>query len=496
MARLSYGRALTRLVEAEGDALAVVDDVASITRHDLDRASNRLARSYADLGVAPGDFVTIALPNGIDFFLACLAVWKLGATPNPVSAEMPAAERAGIIERARPRLVVGVDPGELPEGDWDPDGREAIASLPAGTRPDDSVSDAPLPDRIAPHVRAMASGGSTGRPKLIVLKEPAEYDPENPSPLFKARRAVLVPGPLYHAAPFSSAWQGLLGGARIVVMARFDPARCLELIERHRVDRVFFVPTMMQRILRLPEAERTRRDLSSLDFVLTGGAPCPQWVMRAWIEWLGPDRLYEAYGPSERIGGTTISGREWLAHPGSVGRPLSGGRIRILDPDGRELPPGQMGEIFMLPAGGPGSTYRYVGATTQTRVDGWESVGDMGYLDDDGYLYLGDRRSDMILCGGRNIYPAEIEAAVEAHAAVRSCAVIGLPDDDLGQRIHAIVEVDRRNPVGDEELRAHLKSLLVGYKTPRSFEYVDRPLRDEAGKVRRAALRAARIESS
>jgi bile acid-coenzyme A ligase len=215
--------------------------------------------------------------------------------------------------------------------------------------------------------------------------------------------------------------------------------------------------------------------------------------MRAWIEWLGPDVMNEAFGPSERIGGTFITGREWLEHPGSVGRSMGAG-LRIVDPEtGRELPPGEMGEIWALPATGSGSTYRYIGAEARRDAEGWESVGDMGWLDEDGYLYLGDRRSDMILTGGRNVYPAEVEAALEEHPAVRSSCVIGLPDEDLGSVVHAIVETAEE--VSDEALEAHVAERLAGYKRPRSYERVDHPLRDEAGKVRRSALRAERVAS-
>ena len=303
---------------------------------------------------------------------------------------------------------------------------------------------------------------------------------------------MVVPGPLYHAVPFSAAWQGLFAGSLVVLMTRFDASECLASIERHRADRIHLVPTMMQRIWKLPEAERTGRDLSSLEFVMTGGAPCPAWLMRAWIDWLGPDVMHEAFGPSERIGGTFISGREWLDHPGSVGKPMAGTEMRILDPDTlKDLPAGEMGEIFCLPPTGPGSTYRYVGATARRTGDGWESVGDMGYLDADGYLYLGDRRSDMILTGGRNVYPAEVEGALDEHPAVRSSCVIGLPDDDLGSRVHAIVELAAA--VDDETLRAHAAERLMGYKVPRSFERVDEPLRNDAGKMRRSALREERL---
>jgi bile acid-coenzyme A ligase len=482
VARISYGRRATELAQRDPGAVAFVCEERVLTRGELESRANRLARAYAGLGVSAGDLVTIGLPNGLEWLLACLATWKLGAVPNPVSARLPRAERAAIVERANPPLVVGVPAEEA-------GGRSCV---PAGFAADPGLSDAPLPDVTPPHERALASGGSTGQPKLILPMNPGSYDPEAPSAHFHAKRAVVVPGPLYHAVPFSASWQGFFGGAQVVLMTRFDASRCLELIERHRADRVHFVPTMMLRIWRLPEAERLGRDLSSLEYVMTGSAPVPAWLMRAWIEWLGPDRMHEAFGPSERIGGTVITGREWLAHPGSVGRPTGGAAFEIRDPEGgQRLSPGQMGEIFMRPAAGPGTTYRYLGAESQRGPDGFESVGDMGSLDKDGYLYLGDRRSDMILCGGRNVYPAEVEAALDEHPAVRSSCVIGLPDDDLGSRVHALVELG--SPVGDEELREHVGKRLVYYKVPRSFERVDHALRDDAGKVRRSALRQERL---
>jgi bile acid-coenzyme A ligase len=451
------------------------------TRGALERRATRLARAYAARGVRAGSLVTLALPNGIELFEACLATWKLGATPNPISARLPELERRALVELAAPALLVGAPPGEYGEA----------PSVPAGFEPDAALSDAPLPDVVPAHARAMTSGGSTGRPKLIVDLAPALCDPDVPENGMRAGGTTLVPGPLYHAGPFITAWQQLLCGGRVVVMERFDAALALELIERHRVEWVLFVPTMMQRIWRLPEAERARRDLSSLRRVMCTGAPSPAWLKRAWIEWLGPERVFEAYGGSERIAGTQISGTEWLAHPGSVGRPTGGRRVRVLRPDGSECEPGEVGEVFMMPAAGPGTTYRYVGADATKTADGWESLGDLGWLDADGYLYLADRKTDMILVGGANVYPAEIEAALDAHPAVRSSAVIGLPDDDLGQRLHAIV--DAIAPVSEDELREHLAAHLARSKLPRSFEFVREPLRDDAGKVRRSALREARL---
>jgi bile acid-coenzyme A ligase len=201
--------------------------------------------------------------------------------------------------------------------------------------------------------------------------------------------------------------------------------------------------------------------------------------------------VHELYAGTEAQGITTITGSEWLDHRGSVGKPQLGSQIKILAEDGRELPPREVGEVYMRPAGGQGSTYHYIGATAKSR-EGWESLGDMGYLDEEGYLYLADRQSDMILCGGANIYPAEVEAAIDAHPAVRSSAVLGLPDEELGQVVHAVVDIADYD-LDLDSLREHLAQRLVRYKIPRTFELVRTPLRDDAGKVRRSALRNERV---
>jgi len=269
MALISYGQRLTELAEQEPDRPALVCEGETLTRAELESRACRLARAYAERGVAAGQIVTLVLPNGIELMTACMATWKLGAVPNPISERLPRIEQEAIVEQADPGLIVGVEPENT-------GGRP---SVPAGFVPDAALSDAPLPERVPPHERALASGGSTGKPKLIIPKNPGAYDPETASPLFKARRAVLVPGPLYHAVPLSAAWQGIFAGCLVVLMRRFDASLCLELIEQYRVDRVSFVPTMMLRIWRLPEAERLARDVSSLEFVMTGGAPCPAWLM-------------------------------------------------------------------------------------------------------------------------------------------------------------------------------------------------------------------------
>lgn len=484
MPEMSMARAIGWLADQAPDRPAITHEDRTISRRELDLASNRLARAYAELGVGQDDLVTIALPNGIEHYLAAIACWKLGATPQPVSARLPFVEREAIVELARPKLVVGVEPGA--HGD--------VRCLPAGFEADAGLDDGPLPDAVARAWKAPTSGGSTGRPKIIVAGEPSVIDPDKLVFCGQQPYGVqLVPGPLYHNAPFAFSCRALCSGCHLVVMSRFDAEGALRLIEEHRVDWMLMVPTMMQRIWRLPEDTRTAFDLSSLNAILHLAAPCPAWLKEAWIEWLGGERIWELYAGTEAQGVTIIRGDEWLGHRGSVGRPEPG-TMRVLGDDGEELPAGEVGEIFMRPVGGPGSTYRYIGAEAKSRDGGWESLGDMGRMDADGYLYLADRQTDMILSGGANIYPAEVEAAIDACPGVRSSCVIGLPDEDLGARVHGIVDA----PAGDvtaEALLEHLSERLARYKIPRTLEFVTDPVRDDAGKVRRSQLRAERVSA-
>jgi len=251
---------------------------------------------------------------------------------------------------------------------------------------------------------------------------------------------------------------------------------------------------MMMRIMRLPEAERTRHDLSGLRTVWHWGAAMPPALKEAWHAWLGAERIWELYGGTEGIGTTIINGRDWEARRGSVGQPVQD-TLQIRDDAGTLLPAGSIGEIWARPAGGPGSTYRYLGAEARVAADGYETLGDFGWLDADGYLYIADRRTDMIVSGGANIFPAEVEGELMAHPGIEGAVVIGLPDDDLGAAAHAIVQRDRA--WAEALTRAQLVEFLAGrlsrYKIPRTFEFTDQPVRDEAGKVRRAALRADRV---
>jgi bile acid-coenzyme A ligase len=483
MAATSFPQRLRDLAGAHPDRPAVTcgDEVA--TYAELVERIDDLACELRDLGVTERRMVTIALPNSVEWFVAFAAAWRLGATPQPVSARLPQREIDAIVELADPAVVIGVDDGTVPGRTTLPVGHRAPAR-PAGTD---------LPDVVSAEWKAPTSGGSTGRPKLIVSGDPAVIDTEVPSPLlFDATGPMVMPGPLYHNGPLIWSVQAVLHGNGVVVLPRFDPEATLAAIQRHRAEVVYVVPTMMKRIWRLPEDVRSSYDLSSLKVLWHLAEPCPEWLKQVWIDWLGPERIFELYGGTEGQTSTVITGVEWLAHRGSVGRPATG-TVQITDADGNELPAREMGEVWLRSLRDT-PTYRYVGAVPRTREGGWESLGDMGWLDEDGYLYLGDRAADMILSGGANIYPAEVEFAIQEHPQVRSVAVIGLPDDDKGNVVHAIIEADAGS-IDEAELRSFLADRLVSYKIPRSFEIVAEALRDDAGKVRRSALRAARIGS-
>jgi bile acid-coenzyme A ligase len=366
MASMSIGRIIGWLAEQAPGRPAITFEDHTVTRLELERRTNRLARAYEELGVRQDDLVTIALPNGIEFYESALAIWKLGATPQPVSARLPQHEREAIVELADPKLVVGAEPGTL----------DRRTVLPAGFQPDPLLSDAPLPERTARYWKAPISGGSTGRPKLIVAADPGELDPEQGLFQMLPNRAQLVPEPLYHNAPFTTSMLGLFTGNHIVVLPRFDALRTLECIERYRIDFLVLVPTMMHRIWRLGDEVRKRFDLSSLRIMVHMAAPCPGWLKEAWIDWLGPDRVHELYAGTELQSVTWITGAEWLEHRGSVGKSLSGGRMKIVDEHGHEAPRGSIGEIYMRPDAGPGTTYHYIGAEPKS-LDGWESLGDI-----------------------------------------------------------------------------------------------------------------------
>jgi bile acid-coenzyme A ligase len=465
------------------DTIAISHGSDTLTWEQLESGANRRARAFAAKGVKPGDFVAIGLPNGNAFFETSFAVWKCGATPTSLSWRLPRGEAAAVLDILKPSLVVGG------EADWN-----APVSLPVSFVPD-GFSSEPLTAPIARYWKAMTSGGSTGRPKVILDHQPAVTDTAaEPALLIPRGASLLNPGPLYHNAPFILSHFALFAGGRLTGMVKFDAEETLRLIDAQRVQWVNFVPTMMHRIWSLPASVRSAYDLSSLEIVFHMAAPMPPWLKEKWIAWLGPEKIYELYGGTERQGRCVISGVEWLQHKGSVGKIDESCKLRVIDADGKDVASGESGEIFFLPNDGAGCTYHYLGAEPKRRPDGWESLGDIGRLDADGYLYLGDRLADMVLRGGANIYPAEVEAAVTAHPDVRSCVVVGLPDPEFGQHVHAILELDAATDAQAvaDSMADFLADRLSRCKQPESYEALSIGLRDDSGKVRRALLRDER----
>jgi bile acid-coenzyme A ligase len=469
---------LAALAQQAPDAPAVTCRGRTVTRAELDATTNRLARAYSELGVGQDDYVTITVPNSIEWISAAIACWKLGAVPQPLSPAMPDEELAAILDLRERALLVGR-----------PDPRGRTPHVDPDFTPDPALSDAPLPEAVSPVWKAMASGGSTGRPKLIETGGDSRVSALLGFPLGMEENEVqLISVPMSHNTGFTVAVAGLLLGHHLVVMPRFDPHEFLSLITEHRVSFVATVPTIMQRLLPVHRADPDAYDLRTIRRFWHLAAPCPPAVKEAWIDLVGPEAVWELYGGTELQALTFISGDQWLTHRGSVGVVVAG-EMKVFDDDGNECPPGQVGEIYMRPAPGSPPTYRYIGATAKTRDGGWESIGDLGWFDEDGFLYLSDRRVDMFTVGGKNTYPAEIENALNEHPDVLSSLVVGVPHDDLGQVPHALVQAAPGSGLDADAVVAHLSERLEPHKVPRTVEFVDRPLRDDAGKARRSAVR-------
>jgi bile acid-coenzyme A ligase len=448
-----------------------------LTWTELDRRSSQLAGALRDeRSLGHGGRLALGLPNTPQLVLGALAAWKLGAVPVPLRWDLPDWER----QRLRDVVEAKV---HLDESD--------LAWID-GTA-DREVPD--LPDVVSPSMNGICSSGSTGTPKVIVLSWPAVYNDVFSTPMVELwhpvprPQVILVLSPMYHTNGFATLLS-LLGGDQLVLLQRFDAARVVDLVERRRVSTFTATPTMLKRIADVPGLEE--RDLSSIEWILQGAAPMPPSLVDRWARLIGPERIIMAYGMTEAIGLTALRGDEWQQHRGSVGRGLRGTEIRILDPAGEELAPGEVGDIYLRSPSYGGSTYLGASPMPETR-DGFATVGDMGRLDDDGYLYLADRRVDLIVSGGANVYPAEVETALIDHPGIADVVVIGLRDDEWGRRVHAVIEPrDPSSPPTLDDIAAFAKERLAAYKVPKSIEIVDALPRTAATKVNRGVMVAER----
>ena len=483
----------------------------------------RAAGGLQQLGVREGDTIALMSRNQPALLVAMLAARTLGAYFCAINWHFKADEAGYILADSAAKALVAdrdllarIAPGV-------PSSIAAAARL--AIRPEPSVCEAygldaaalelpagcvaweawlPAQPRYAGPPRAARgfvpyTSGTTGRPKGVRRLPPA---PADAAPLAAANAALLeavfgiqpdsrclIAAPLYHSAPSSYALFAAARGAWLRIEPRFDAAGLLAAIERHRVTHLYLVPTMMHRLLRLPEPIRAARDLSSLRFVLTTGAPCPAQTKRAMIDWLGPI-VHEAYAASELGWVTAIGPHDALDHPGSVGRALLDARLRVVGEDGRECPPGTPGRIYARQPAYPDFTYvNLPEARAQVELDGLVSVGDVGYLDEGGWLHLCDRAADMVLSGGVNIYPAEIEAALASLPGVADSAVFGIPDDEYGEALLAVVERQPGASLDADAVRRHLSERLADYKVPRRVEFAERLPREETGKIFKRRLR-------
>ena len=478
----------------------------TVTYGDLEARSNQGAQLFRSLGLAVGDHIAIMMENHPAFFTLCWAAQRAGLYYTAISYRLQEEEVAYIVEDCEARVFItthaqrdlaGRLAGRLNVhrfmldgtiegfGSWE----DAVAAQPATPIADETEG-----------ADMLYSSGTTGRPKGI--KVPLSGEPLGSAggllgltqALYQMDENVryLSPAPLYHSAPLRYNMAVMRHGGTSVIMERFDPEEALALIEKHQLTHGQFVPTMFVRMLKLPEADRLRYDVSSLKVAIHAAAPCPVPVKQAMMDWWGPV-IHEYYAGTEGNGFCAAGPQEWLAHPGTVGRPLLGA-VHICDDDGRELPPGETGTIYFS----DGGTFEYHNDPDKTADSqhpsqrGWTTLGDMGYLDDDGFLFLTDRKTFMIISGGVNIYPQEVENLLVTHEKVADVAVFGVPNEEFGEEVKAVVQpisMALAGPELAEELIAFCRANLAHLKCPRSVDFEAELPRHPTGKLYKRLLR-------
>lgn len=481
-------------------------DGAAVPMDAFGAAVSRAAGGFDALGVREGDVVCLMFRNHPAFLAAQLAARRLGAYTCPINWHFKAEEAGWILRDSGAKLLVAQSdllaqiaeglPAGLPVVDAGaPDGLEA----PAWNRWVEAQPAYAGPARVA-RASMPYTSGTTGRPKGVRRMAPQADEAERAAALLgrnvktvyglEPGVRALLPAPLYHSAPNMYALQALLQGAALYLESRFDPERVLERIAQARIQRAYLVPTMFARLLKLPEAVRRRYDVSSIEFVITMGSPCAPELKRAMIEWWGPV-IHESYAASELGLVTFIHAEEALRKPGSAGRPIDGVRLSILDPGGHALPAGETGLVYARQDGYADFTYNNNDAARRSLEKGglW-TLGDMGWLDEDGYLFLSDRAVDMVISGGVNIYPAEIEGVLITMPGVADCAVFGIPDAEFGEVLAAAVQPMPGTALTGDAVRTWLGARIANYKVPRVVAFHEALPREDSGKLFKRRLRA------
>ena len=478
-----------------------------VTFAELDAKANQIAQLLRASGIETGQHIAMMLKNCREFIEVVFGCSRAGVVFTPISTHLKNEETAYIINNCNARLfIASASLGDVateaaehaPEllrkfivggetagfEDW----QSAVASQPS-----DEISDQSL------GVPMLYSSGTTGKPKGI-FRAPQNTDLDAPHPLklvgayygFSDTTVYLSPAPLYHSAPLFYNTLNMTGGGTSIIMDRFDPEQALALIERYEVTHSQWVPSMFIRMLKLPEGIRERYDVSSMQRAIHAAAPCPIDIKRQIINWWGPV-ICEYYSSTEGVGFTLIDSEDWLAHPGSVGRPLTG-VPKILDDEMKVLPPGEVGQIYFDEIG----RFEYFDEPGKTDeafdTRGWGTVGDMGYLDADGYLYLTDRKNFMIITGGVNVYPAEIEGLLVTHPQIADAAVFGIPNEEYGEEVKAVVQLLNHDEAGDAlagDLILWMKERLSSVKVPKSVDFMEQLPRMDNGKLYKRHLMEA-----
>jgi len=466
----------------------------------FDEAVTQMAGGLDRLGVAAGDVVCIMLHNSPAFVQAMFAARLLGAYFCPINWHYKPEEAGWILRDSGAKALIthrvlrAQIEGGIPSGLAVLESEELAAQPP--------WSGAPRP----PGMMMPYTSGTSGRAKGVRrIPSPAQEEAARTALAQEGFARVLgiepgmralLPAPLYHSAPASYALQSMLSGELLVLEEKFDAERSLLLIEKFRLTHAYLVPTMYVRLLRLPESIRKKYDLSSMRFVASTGSPCAAELKRAMIDWWGP-LFHESYAASELGYVTAISSHEALRKPGSAGRPVGKALLRILDSHGNELPRGQVGLIYARQPAHPDFSYNNdPDARRKLERDGLWTLGDLGFVDDEGYLYVCDRASDMVISGGVNIYPAEIEAALAMMPGVRDCAVFGIPDEEFGEALAAAVQAEPGVALQAEDVIRYLRERIAGYKVPKVVSFHAELPREDSGKIFKRRLREPYWEKS
>ena len=493
---------VARYAASQPDRAALIEGERTLTWREFFLVRNRLAQSLAALGVGAGQHAVIYAHNSAENLIATAALRALGVVPVPMNHRLTADEVTYILDNSEATTVL-VGDAFLPMAErvrGAATGVKRWITLGAERRPwaeplDELVARGrsdPPPAPAAVGGSMVYTAGTTGKPKgaLRRVTDPASVLPRlGALDCLDPAHVHLVAGPLYHSAPGGFALYAHMVGSTVVVMRKFDAEDALHHIERHRCTTTFMAPTLLKRIVDLPAAVRARYDVSSMRSIVVAAAPCPMRVKEQVMAMFGPV-LYEFYGSTELGINTILRPDEVLRKPGSCGRAAPGVEVAVLDDDGRPVPAGEPGELFVRRYKGVFEEYyRNPAATAQTSRGEWMSVGDVAWIDPEGFVYICDRKRDMIISGGVNIYPAEIEDALHRHPAVEDAAVFGVPDPEWGERVHAAVQLRRGMSATEREVMDFCRAHLADYKTPREVSFhVDFP-RDTAGKLVKRLLR-------